>query len=525
MKTRYTIKPLFLAVCTILLGGGSFSANSYAAEYFFTGGGNKSLSNGGNWVGDNAPVAGSDWTFENSRITGKSTVHMMTTLWSDQPRVLTVGKIYFNGNIDTWSSNSDLRHFYIEVQRGGTSAMTKDDPLVWTIASIEKYMPNIANFRPKYDSAGRSYVNMVITGDVISDGNQAADSDNSGMLFGGWGPDFLYETTETKETTPLHKLSIGGSLTIGKYERIIFNVGEWSETNYFDASKYDVADVTISGGIKATGNAVNIYMSQFGAGVVRDFYHQTVFHVNGISSGAENNWITIKNRHKEGNALSILVFTNGDGVDTSMNGAIQDAAKAEYKAADNFAKTKVVMNGHANGVQRINGESFFTGGVDVISGKLVFNQTNDKSMGDLLMKGGTFAINSEGLGTHKAVFDNVSYEGGTLQFGLGDVKSDCMILEGVLTNDSLGKIVIDFDLTNIVLDKDYGIMVWSDKGTLTKDDFLCSTDLSGMGIDEVIFDVYDSGLSVKFTSIPEPAAVAVILGIIALSLAVLRRRK
>lgn len=335
---------------------------------------------------------------------------------------------------------------------------------------------------------------------------------------GGTGNDVATNTSTGSSGVNLKSLTVDGTFTLGEYERVNVNVGKYYTSTTLSDKSYDTADAQLKSGLYV-GNLASFHLHHAGTS---SNAHKAVYEINGLYA---TDYGKIQNSNNSGaESLTIVVFNNGASVDASYKGRISDVSETAYGSAVN-SHTKLVMKGHADSVQRLDIDSYFTGGVDVVSGTLVIRQRNDISMGNLLVKGGTFSIDSEGWGTNKAVFDNASYEGGTLHFGLGETKSDCLILNGVLTNDSGGKIVVDFDLTNVTLDKDYGIVIWGDKGSLTSDDFVCITDLSGAGVEEVLFDVYEGVLSVTFSSIPEPATIAAILGAIALTFAVLRRRK
>lgn len=498
-------------------------ANSlYATDRYFSGATSMSASNGGAWT-NGAPAAGDSWLFDYDKFSAafKAGTGATLTIWSDQNGVRTINELKFDQNISKF--NGDGKNFYIAIQRGGADTiatrMLKDNPLIFTVGSIDKKCNAIVNFRVKR-TGEFNYANMVVTGNVIADGNNTEDSDWSAIRFGGWGQDW----TGGANDAGLNKLTIMGELYAGKNERVAFNVGAWSKTDYRDASRYDVADVIIEGGMRFTDgwNGTNIYLSFADSAITPTTgdYKQTVFHVNGMNGIA-----TVKNQHPidDFNTLSILVFTNDQYTNATFNGTIQNLVQANYTSY--ASRTKVVMNGE--GTQRLNSGMYFTGGVDVIKGTLIINQIqNHNSMGELLVKGGTFSVSSDGKGSGYAVFDNVSYEGGIMKFGFKGESADHIELSGFFSNDSGAQVVMDFDLTNIVTNKDYRIIYWLNGDHLTENDFYAITDISGTGIDDIKFSVEDDGLYVQFVGvIPEPSAVAAILGAAALAFAAYRRRK
>lgn len=505
------------ALAVILLTGGVFISNSsFAAAKNFTGAAaSQSMGNGGNWEGGAAPAAGDDWIFDGTKLNIAS--GNTALIYADQAYTHKVGTFKVNPNVTAWAGSTTM-NFNFDKGGDASTLMTESNPLVFTIGDIVKDSATMVRFRANRNASGANYINFVVTGDVTLSGNgRAVDNDSSGVMFGGWSP---VGSTGTGDPTVLNSLEIKGTVYISQYERLFMNVGKISASNYMDASNYATADVSIKGGIEYSGGGVNVFLS-VGGGGYENYYHQTVYHVNGINTNALSNWMTVKNAGANYNALSILVFTNEAGKDEYMYGQIADAAAADYGTSK--AKTKVVMNGDGKQTLKIN--SYFSGGVDVVKGTLVINQLTSGSMGNLLVTGGTFSVNSYGEGTGKAVFDNFSYKGGTIQFGLGATQADKIILNGALTNDSAGKILLDFDLTNLVLDEEYLVMSWTSKGSLTENDFLCITDFSGTDVDKVVYEVTSDALYVTFTAIPEPSAVAAIFGLFAIVLAVYFRRK
>ena len=248
-------------------------------------------------------------------------------------------------------------------------------------------------------------------------------------------------------------------------------------------------------------------------------------------------------------------------------------------------KLAIVMNGTAS--QEFTGNSLcFQGGVKVLSGslKLAFNQNGNNyshyrdsgrtisvtymtqeggstrttySHGDLEISGGEFSSSSNaGYGAFR--FTNIKYSGGTIALRLdGATSMDSIDLttyygrvadsssgEEVVTWETFaggtvtrmegaGKITFNFtgDLVWLVDYESEGkqgvkIISWDAlPQELSADDFTANR-YSSSGDDYMAqFALYDDGLYVYYTAVPEPAELAVLFGAIALGVAAWRRRK
>ena len=275
--------------------------------------------------------------------------------------------------------------------------------------------------------------------------------------------------------------------------------------------------------------------------------------------------------------VSYFIFTNSQ--DYSSVGAMQE--KNTYWLSQH-GKMALVMNGTAS--QEFTGNSLcFQGGVTVLSGslKLAFNQNAENyvhqrnkestitvtyvteqggstrttySHGDLEISGGEFA-SASGSGYGSFRFTNIKYSGGkiTLRMDGADAMdsidlttyygkvSDSTGDETVVTwetfaggtitrEDGAGKITFNLtgDLSWLVdyeADGKSGarIIAWdSAPGELTADDFVANN----YGEEYLAkFELYDDGLYVYYTAVPEPAEFAAAFGAIAFGVAALRRRR
>ena len=224
-------------------------------------------------------------------------------------------------------------------------------------------------------------------------------------------------------------------------------------------------------------------------------------------------------------ANSTLVLTNTDA--QSFAGKLYDNYERDGSTVQ--GTLNIVMNGSADGVQTFSGENTFTGYIQVESGKLLVKSAMDSAHGKLSLNGGSVgAIDSLNV-------SSAEWNGGRLSyFNSGNSVPELIAVAGDFAKNASGKIVVDFngfDASGIVDDD-----IWYDilsAGSLTgfSDDANDDFGFTGLGDDSIkaIFKWSDSGsskmLSVSFATVPEPAAIAAVLGAVALAFAVRRGRK
>lgn len=224
-------------------------------------------------------------------------------------------------------------------------------------------------------------------------------------------------------------------------------------------------------------------------------------------------------------ANSTLVLTNTDA--QTFAGKLYDSYERSGSTVQ--GTLNIVMNGSADGVQTFSGENTFTGYIQVESGKLLVKSAMDSTHGKLSLNGGAVgAIDSLNV-------SSAEWNGGKLSyFNSGNSAPELIAVAGDFAKNASGKIVVDFngfDASDIV-DED----IWYDilsAGSLTgfSDDANDDFGFTGLGDDSIkaIFKWSDSGsskmLSVSFATVPEPAAIAAVLGAVALAFAVRCGRK
>ena len=216
-------------------------------------------------------------------------------------------------------------------------------------------------------------------------------------------------------------------------------------------------------------------------------------------------------------ATSHLTFTNAEGVNTSFTGGVR-RSMGSYK--DNVA---FIMDGAGTQTLSLSGNTAGIVGVTVKNGTLYYN--NESSSGKLAMEGGKFgAVNGS------VEFDSAVWSGGKISYANHEAffggTPEMIIINGEFEKALDGQIAIDFeglDATELIGYSFDLISADSIKGFLddANDDFVAEN------LKNALADFAWNGgtLQVTFTQVPEPAALAALIGAFALLFAIRRRRK
>lgn len=211
-----------------------------------------------------------------------------------------------------------------------------------------------------------------------------------------------------------------------------------------------------------------------------------------------------------------ITFTNN--ADYSWNGSITDVDGG----AANAKKLNIVMDASATGKQTMS----ITGGslndITINGGKFVLSSAT-ATTGKVSLNGGYF-----GVGNNSTAINSAEWNSGGLLFDMAAIENGYKItIENAFTKNGDGLIEIDFDGLNGADYIDYDAFKLLSAGSLegfdvddANADFIAKN-LSGALAD---FAWDGNSLSVTFTQIPEPAALAAFIGAVALILALRRRR-
>ena len=216
-------------------------------------------------------------------------------------------------------------------------------------------------------------------------------------------------------------------------------------------------------------------------------------------------------------ATSHLTFTNAERVNTSFTGSVRRSMPL-YR--DNVA---FIMDGAGTQTLSLSGNTAGIVGVTVKNGTLYYN--NESSSGKLAMEGGKFgAVNGS------VEFDSAVWSGGKISYANHEAffggTPEMIIINGEFEKALDGQIAIDFeglDATELIGYSFNLISADSIKGFLddANDDFVAEN------LKNALADFAWKGgtLQVTFTQVPEPAALAALIGAFALLFAIRRRRK
>ncbi|OLA83311.1 MAG: hypothetical protein BHW65_09310 [Verrucomicrobia bacterium CAG:312_58_20] len=195
-----------------------------------------------------------------------------------------------------------------------------------------------------------------------------------------------------------------------------------------------------------------------------------------------------------------LIFTNKD--DCDFSGTFTENRSDSIKTV-----MSVKMAGENGKRQIIRADSAFTGTVEVESGVLIIHST--AALGKLTMTGGGFGGIESGVSVSGAEWfggDIVFHNTETYFGGLADK----ITIDGTFTKSAEGKIGVDFsglDASGLI---DEGNNVF---------DLITANALEGS------FSWVGNTLTVTFSQVPEPAAVAALIGALALGVAAWKRRR
>ena len=215
-----------------------------------------------------------------------------------------------------------------------------------------------------------------------------------------------------------------------------------------------------------------------------------------------------------------LIFTNKE--DCDFSGTFTENRSSTIKTV-----MSVKMAGENGKKQIIRADSAFTGTVEVESGTLIMHSTT--ALGKLTMTGGGLGGIEGGV-----VVSGAEWLGGDIVFHNTETffggLADKITVEGTFTKSAEGKIGVDFsglDAASLIEEGNNVcdlITANAFEGSFSSD---ANDDFEAKNLLNAIADFAWAGntLTVTFSQVPEPAAIAAIFGALALGLAAWRRRK
>lgn len=319
------------------------------------------------------------------------------------------------------------------------------------------------------------------------------------------------------------------SIKIGK--DIVFkgNPGRVQLATAGAATTFATPQSVVSGIVDFSGYTSRLDLGRYGKNNgVEQFY------AFGGLSGTHSGAMISTGAEVDANGLnSTLVLKNS--ADAEFAGMVTNPVTADDSDGKPAITTtmNVVMNGSAK--QVLSGDNSFNGYIQVESGTLVLRTAFGASHGKLTINGGKI-----GAITNMTV-SSAEWNGGAISFINSDEAKametpETITIEGDFLKSGAGKIMMDFNNFDTIglglVDKDIWFdLIYVDGETLgfaddANDNFYAAnldTYADFQWIDGE--DGLGKVLQVSFTSVPEPAELAVLIGAIALSMAVFRRRR
>ena len=330
-------------------------------------------------------------------------------------------------------------------------------------------------------------------------------------------PVSIYDVTGVKSLTVTGDINLHGNVT--------FKTNVWNEDAMASHSEYS-PDILVQGVVRMT-------QSDGGEKPIWDLLYRTRTiswnnskpAVPAIDTfvkigGLEGNG-TISNDSQTIDSSTVkLIFTNKE--DCDFSGTFTENRSSTIKTV-----MSVKMAGENGKKQIIRADSAFTGTVEVESGTLIMHSTT--ALGKLTMTGGGFGGIEGGV-----IVSGAEWLGGDIVFHNTETffggLADKITVEGTFTKSAEGKIGVDFSGLDAASLIEEGNNVFdlitanAFEGSFSSD---ANDDFEAKNLLNAIADFAWAGntLTVTFSQVPEPAAIAALFGALALGLAALRRRR
>ena len=330
-------------------------------------------------------------------------------------------------------------------------------------------------------------------------------------------PVSIYDTTGVKSLTVTGDINLHGNVT--------FKTNVWNEDAMASHSEYS-PDILVQGVVRMT-------QSDGGEKPIWDLLYRTrtISWNNSkpavpaidtfVKIGGLDGSGTISNDSQTIDPSTVkLIFTNKE--DCDFSGTFTENRSSTIKTV-----MSVKMAGENGKKQIIRADSAFTGTVEVESGTLIMHSTS--ALGKLTMTGGGFGGIEGGV-----IVSGAEWLGGDIVFHNTETffggLADKITVEGTFTKSAEGKIGVDFSGLDAASLIEEGNNVFdlitanAFEGSFSSD---ANDDFEAKNLLNAIADFAWAGntLTVTFSQVPEPAAIAAIFGALALGLVAWRRRR
>lgn len=285
------------------------------------------------------------------------------------------------------------------------------------------------------------------------------------------------------------------------------------------------------------------YAGRLDLGITDTQGAEVSYRIGGINGGNPDALVTTAASDSmignEKSMFTTIVLTPDASKSFSYNGIISNSLECTdtYSSANNgkaiSTTTNISMEG--SGTQILSGENDFRGYVFMQSGTLYLNTAAGAKHGELTMAGGLIGS------TGNATFSSAKWiSGGFIFSNADDIHADpvngdfkTITIDGMFSKNGESKIEVDFagiDTYDIIDNGVYYDLIYAEE--------LSNFDTSDANTDFAAANIGDANaifkwaqlddryaLQVGFTTIPEPATIAALMGALAIGLAIVRRSK
>ena len=272
----------------------------------------------------------------------------------------------------------------------------------------------------------------------------------------------------------------------------------------------------------AGGDYINISIGWNGGGsaekpIIKVLNEFKIAQGSSLTSGSATTYVSL------GGISGAGTFKPGD---KKLYMTLTGSGSYEFSGVSSVTDGGIFVTSASSGVQKFVNFEFNLAGVNMQSGRLEIAG----SAGDVALSGGTISSIENGSGGDVLMMDSLTWSGGKIALDLDGEYADTVSISGNFSTTGSGELVFDLNFDEIVMrdliegseDKKYTYDLISVGGTsdIANTNFVFEDDYGTFS-----YDFENGMLTISLNPIPEPAAIAAILGAIALAVAARRKRK
>ena len=453
--------------------------------------------------------------FDGSVNSASNNLFIMTSSPTTGDHQTLFGYNYSNWNIHDLTINMEMTTHYDMVELVPNQHLIIGGDFDITINNHAKWWSPFHNV--KLDSG----TSITVEGDMRVENSMTAAEAEAGS-YGQTGIDFCLVTAGSDWNA---SFAVKGNLVFESADTRMLD----SDCILFSTS---VTSITIGGYVDMTQTRAGTRTWDLFDAKTWDSCTSDIF-VGGLEGGGA---LQITNAH---NATVNLTFTNSS--EHSYSGTFASRAASSNKLnvemdasdAQSGKQTLIIQEGGT-----VTGDAALDPSrlesVTVRNGTLNFGAHSGLVNGTLNMAGenGRLEISAVGgTGAGAIAFENAVFESGSIEFSIEEVASDKIEISGALSKSGNGKITIEFDADP------YDVYEWILAGgsdtieyelitfgstDMSDSDFTVAESLGGGVFAKLLLK--DNALAVQFSTVPEPAEAAALLGLLVLFVAARRRK-